>query len=42
LDAWRLEQILGNQKSGTADTEYFEPLDTFSSQSPDAVNDLPF
>ncbi|MEO7766622.1 MAG: DUF3127 domain-containing protein [Ferruginibacter sp.] len=45
LDAWRIEQILqpgsGAEKSGT-DTEYMEPLDTFSSTSPDAIDDLPF
>lgn len=41
LDAWRIEQIL---KPGTAatDSEYMEPLDTFSSTPPDAVDDLPF
>ena len=41
LDAWRIEQILqpGNQKN---DNEYLEPLDTFSSAPPDAVDDLPF
>ena len=41
LDAWRIEQILqpGNQKN---DSEYLEPLDTFSSAPPDAVDDLPF
>ncbi|MCW3094266.1 MAG: hypothetical protein JWP81_5335 [Ferruginibacter sp.] len=45
LDAWRIEQIQpavsGADKSGT-DTEYMEPLDTFSSTSPDAIDDLPF
>jgi hypothetical protein len=43
LDAWRIEQVL---KPGTdapaADNDYLEPLDTFSSASPDAVDDLPF
>ena len=41
LDAWRIEQILqpGSQKN---DNEYLEPLDTFSSAPPDAVDDLPF
>ena len=41
LDAWRIEQIL---QSGTskADSDYLEPLDTFSSTPPDAVDDLPF
>lgn len=43
LDAWRIEQVLqtGTDKTGT-DTEYMEPLDTFSSTSPDAIDDLPF
>lgn len=44
LDAWKLEQVLqpgGTGKSGT-DTEYMEPLDTFSATSPDAIDDLPF
>jgi hypothetical protein len=41
LDAWRIEQIL--QTGGKAsDNEYLEPLDTFSSTAPDAVDDLPF
>ena len=41
LDAWRIEQIL---QSGTskADSDYLEPLDTFSATPPDAVDDLPF
>lgn len=44
LDAWKIEQVLqtgGNSGSGT-DTEYMEPLDTFSASSPDAIDDLPF
>ena len=45
LDAWRIEQILqpgiGTDKAST-DNEYMEPLDTFSSTSPDAIDDLPF
>ena len=43
LDAWRIEQVLqpGADK-GLTDTEYMEPLDTFSSTSPDAIDDLPF
>ncbi len=43
LDAWRIEQVLqpGADK-GVTDTEYIEPLDTFSSTSPDAIDDLPF
>jgi hypothetical protein len=40
LDAWRIEQLL--QPGGKADNDYLEPLDTFSSTAPDAVDDLPF
>ena len=43
LDAWRIEQVL---HTGTdqpvIDTEYMEPLDTFSASSPEAIDDLPF
>jgi hypothetical protein len=43
LDAWRIEQILQpNAKTGPIDSEYMEPLDTFSSTATDAVDDLPF
>lgn len=44
LDAWRLEQVLkpGADKQASADSEYMEPLDTFTSSSPDAIDDLPF
>lgn len=43
LDAWRIEQVLLTpaDKSVTVN-EYMEPLDTFSSTSPDAIDDLPF
>jgi hypothetical protein len=43
LDAWRVEQVLqpGTDK-GPVDSEYMEPLDTFSGTSPDAIDDLPF
>ncbi|MBC7886637.1 MAG: DUF3127 domain-containing protein [Ferruginibacter sp.] len=43
LDAWRIEPLsqTGVDKS-TTDTEYMEPLDTFSATSPDAIDDLPF
>ena len=43
LDAWRIEQLgqTGNSK-GVTDTEYMEPLDTFSATSSDAIDDLPF
>jgi hypothetical protein len=42
LDAWRIEQILQNAAKGGNDNEFMEPLDTFSSTAPDAVDDLPF
>lgn len=43
LDAWRIEQILQPGSTGIATgNDYLEPLDTFSSTSPDAVDDLPF
>ncbi len=43
LDAWRIETTAqsGKANEGT-DTEYMEPLDTFSATSPDAIDDLPF
>ena len=42
LDAWRIEQILQTGTGSKNDSEYLEPLDTFSSFLPDAVDDLPF
>lgn len=43
LDAWRIEQILQpGAKNSNIGNEYMEPLDTFSSTAPDAVDDLPF
>jgi hypothetical protein len=43
LDAWRIEQILQSGTGGSKnDSEYLEPLDTFSATPPDAVDDLPF
>ena len=44
LDVWRIEQILqpGTPGNSPIDNEYMEPLDTFSSTAPDAVDDLPF
>ncbi len=45
LDAWRIEQVLtGNSNSPEKpiDNDYLEPLDTFTSTSPDAIDDLPF
>ena len=43
-DAWRIEQVLkpGADKQPSADSEYMEPLDTFTATSPDAIDDLPF
>ncbi len=42
LDAWRIEQLLQSNKSTAADEGHMEPLDTFSSSSSEAVDDLPF
>ena len=44
LDAWRIEQVLkpGADKQASPDSEYMEPLDTFTATSPDAIDDLPF
>ena len=42
LDAWRIEQILQTAAGSAIDNEYMEPLDTFSSTAPEAVDDLPF
>jgi hypothetical protein len=43
LDAWRIEQVLNSAAAPAAkDNDYLEPLDTFSSTSPDAIDDLPF
>ena len=43
LDAWRIEQILQTSAGAAkSDSEYLEPLDTFSATPPDAVDDLPF
>jgi hypothetical protein len=42
LDAWRIEQVLKPGNNSDSDNEYFEPLDTFTSTSEDAVDDLPF
>ena len=42
LDAWRIEQILQTSAGSAIDNEYMEPLDTFSSTTPDAIDDLPF
>lgn len=42
LDAWRIEQMLQQAGRNEAGNEFLEPLDTFSSTAPDAVDDLPF
>jgi hypothetical protein len=42
LDAWRIEQILQPGKNETSDSEHLEPLDTFTSSSDEAIDDLPF
>lgn len=42
LDAWRVEQILKPRSGSDSDNEYFEPLDTFTSSSEEAIDDLPF
>ncbi len=42
LDAWRIEQLFSGKGAAGAGNEYLEPLDTFSSTAPDAVDDLPF
>ena len=45
LDAWRVESVspsdTGANVSAT-DSEYMEPLDTFSATATDAIDDLPF
>jgi Domain of unknown function (DUF3127) len=44
LDAWKIEganKQTTNDNSQT-DAEYMEPLDTFTSSAPDAIDDLPF
>ena len=42
LDAWRIEQILPTGTKSQTDSEYMEPLDTFTATNQDAVDDLPF
>ena len=42
LDAWRIEQILQQGKEASSDDDHLEPLDTFTSSSQDAIDDLPF
>jgi hypothetical protein len=42
LDAWRIEQILQPGKGTRSENDHPEPLDTFSSTSQEAIDDLPF
>jgi hypothetical protein len=42
LDAWRIEQILQTNKDTAPDNDHLEPLDTFTSSSDEAIDDLPF
>jgi Domain of unknown function (DUF3127) len=43
LDAWRIEPSLPKGKEEPlADNDHLEPLDTFTSTSEDAIDDLPF
>ena|SRR5688500_18413591 len=44
LDAWKIEQILNENKNKNTSSEdgHLEPLDTFSSSSAETVDDLPF
>lgn len=42
LDAWRIEPLVSGGKQMTTDNDHLEPLDTFTSTSEDAIDDLPF
>lgn len=43
LDAWRIERVLQPAKGTSSENnEYLEPLDTFTSSSENAIDDLPF
>ena len=42
LDAWRIEQIRQAGTEASSEDDHLEPLDTFSANSPEAVDDLPF
>lgn len=43
LDAYRIEPLKSVKSTGSSiDSEYSEPLDTFSSSAPDNISDLPF
>ncbi len=43
LDAYRIEPLKPVKSTGSSiDSEYTEPLDTFSSADPENISDLPF
>ncbi len=42
LDAWRVEQMLGNQSQSASKDGYVQPLDTFNAEPGDNIDDLPF
>lgn len=42
LDAWRIEQMLQGNTPASGEDGHLEPLDTFSSNPSNAVDDLPF
>ena len=42
LDAWRIEQVLKPGADASWDNDHLEPLDTFTSNSQEAIDDLPF
>ena len=42
LDAWRIEQMLGTQSAAASNSGFVEPLDTFTADASDAMDDLPF
>lgn len=42
LDAWRIEQVFQPGRNENTDQPDLEPLDTFSSSSDEATDDLPF
>ncbi|MGI8581277.1 MAG: DUF3127 domain-containing protein [Chitinophagaceae bacterium] len=42
LDAWRIEQMLQTKNPAADEDGHLEPLDTFSSNPSNAVDDLPF
>jgi len=45
LDAWRVEAVSATATGAdipATDSEYMEPLDTFSASPTDAIDDLPF